>query len=289
MLQFVATGVVFGSILAVTASGLSLVYAILKLTNFAHGDMVTFGAYVALFLNLALGLDVWWTLPLAFIAGALLAVALDGLVWAPMRRRGAGTVAMMIASIGVALALRNALVFLFGADTTRFDMPVQPKVPLGSLPVMMSADDWEVIVAAAVAILGLHLLLTRTAIGRAMRALSDNAALAWVSGVDVDRVIRWTWIVGGGLAGAGGVLYGMTQPFNTNMGWFLLLPIFAAIIVGGIGNPYGAILGGLLIGVAQEVSVAVLPTQYRLAVGFVVMILVLLVYPRGLLGQRSLS
>lgn len=289
MLQFVASGVVLGSILAITAAGLTLVYSILKLTNFAHGDMVTFGAYMALVLNVSLGVGIWWTLPLAFAAGAALGVITEFLIWSRMRARGAGPVSMIVASIGLAIGIRNALVFFFGPTTKHYAMPIELKVQLGFLPVKMAPDEWHVVLAAVIVIAALHLLLTRTAIGRSMRALSDNPALAWASGVDVDRVVIWTWILGGGLAALGGVLYGMTQPFNTNMGWFLLLPIFAAIILGGIGNPYGAVLGGLLIGVAQEVALMWLPTQYRLAVGFVVMIVVLLVYPRGLLGQRSLS
>ncbi|MBX5476448.1 MAG: branched-chain amino acid ABC transporter permease, partial [Clostridia bacterium] len=131
--------------------------------------------------------------------------------------------------------------------------------------------------------------LKYTTIGRAMRAMADNSALAWVSGVDVDRVVTWTWILGGGLAAVGGVLYGMIRPIDPNMGWFLLLPMFAAIILGGIGNAYGAAVGGVLIGIIQEASVIVLPAEYRLAVGFLAMIAVLLTYPRGLFGERSLT
>jgi neutral amino acid transport system permease protein len=289
MLQFVANGVVVGSIVALTAAGLTLVYSILKLTNFAHGDMVTFGAYVGLVVNVLLGVDVWWALPVAFAAGAALGVAVELAVWRRMRRGGAGAVSLMIASIGVAMALRNALVFVFGAQTRSYRMPVTMEERLGPLGVRLTPDELHVVLAAALIFAGLHALLRYTAVGRAMRAASDNAALAWVSGVDVDRVGIWAWIVGGGLAALGGVLYGMIRPIDTNMGWFLLLPMFAAIILGGVGNPYGAVLGGVLIGVAQEVSVRFLPAQYRLAVGFAAMILVLLVRPRGLLGSRWLA
>ena len=121
-----------------------------------------------------------------------------------------------------------------------------------------------------------------------MRAMSDNSSLAWVSGVDVDRVITWTWVLGGGLAAVGGTLYALVRPLDPNLGWFLLLPMFAAIILGGIGNAYGAAVGGLIIGVLQESSIVVIPAEYRLAVGFVVMIIVLIAYPRGLFGERTL-
>ncbi|MBE3589909.1 MAG: branched-chain amino acid ABC transporter permease [Firmicutes bacterium] len=289
MLQFIANGVVVGAVVAVTAVGLTLVYSILKLTNFAHGDMVTFGAYVALLLNLSLGLDIWWTLPPAFLAGALLGVLGDRLIWSRMRRRQAGSVSFIVASIGLALALRNLIVFFFGAQTQHFRLPVEMRQPLGPLPVKLTPDEVHVIVAAVVLFAGVHALLRYTTIGRAMRAMADNPSLSWVSGVDVDRVITWTWILGGGLAAVGGVLYGMIRPIDPNMGWFLLLPMFAAIILGGIGNAYGAAVGGVLIGIIQEASVMFLPAEYRLAVGFLAMIAVLLTYPRGLFGERSLT
>ena len=141
-----------------------------------------------------------------------------------------------------------------------------------------------VIVAAIILMFLLHYILSRTMIGKAMRALSDNIDLARISGIDVDRTILWMWVIGLGLAASGGVLYGLVTAIRPSMGWFLLLPMFAAIILGGIGNPYGTMAGGMIIGLSQELSTAVLPTEYKFAVSFVVMTVVLLIKPEGLFG-----
>ncbi|MBT9259742.1 MAG: branched-chain amino acid ABC transporter permease [Clostridiales bacterium] len=289
MLQYLAAGIVLGSIIAVTAAGLTLIYGVLKITNFAHGDMVTFGAYMALFFNVGLGLPLWMAFLLAIAAGALLGAATEWVIWRPMRVRGAGTVAIIIASLGLAFFLRNMLVFFFTATTQRYDVPVTSKIALGPLPVRLTPDEIRVVVAAVLIMVALYLLLQFTTIGRAMRALSDNPNLAWVSGVDVDRVVVATWILGGGLAAAGGVLYGLIRPIDTNMGWFLLLPMFAAIILGGIGSAYGAIVGGYILGIFQQLSLMVIPAEYRLAAAFFVLIVVLLFFPRGIFGQKVLA
>nr|MBO2507982.1 branched-chain amino acid ABC transporter permease [Bacillota bacterium] len=288
VLQYVANGIVVGAIIAVAAIGLTLVYSILRLTNFAHGDFVTLGAYTALFINLGLGWRPAAALPVAFVVGAALAILLELLVWRKMRQMRASMVALIVASIGVALALRNLLVFFYGPSPQNFQQPVQRATPFLGLPVTMTADQQFALVASVVLVLAVHALLRYTTLGKTMRALSDNTDLAWVSGIDVDRVVTWTWIIGGGLAAVGGVLYGMTRPLYPELGWHLLLPLFAAIILGGIGHPYGAIAGGFLIGIVQEVSVYFgVPVEYKIAVGFVAMIVALLLFPRGLFGEAS--
>src|SRR5690606_26231399 len=238
-----ANGVVVGAIIAVAAIGLTLVYSILRLTNFAHGDFITLGAYTALFLNLGLGWRPAAALPLAFVAGAAVAVGLEFVVWRKMRQMRAGAVALIVASIGVALALRNGLVFFVGPSPQTFQQPVQRAVPFLGLPVTLTPDQRLALIASVVLVFGVHLLLRYTTLGKTMRALSDNTDLAWVSGINVDRIVIWTWIIGGGLAALGGVLYGMTRPLYPELGWHLLLPLFAAIILGGIGSPDGAIAG----------------------------------------------
>ncbi len=270
------------------AVGLTLVYRILKLTNFSHGDMITLGAYTGLFLNTSLGLNPWLAIPLVFLVGAAVSLVLDMIVWRRLRKLRAGMVSLIVASIGVALFLRHLVMFLFGSTQQSYDVPIQQAKPLWGLPVRLTTDQQLVIVVAIALVILLHLMMQYTTIGKAMRALADNMDLAWVSGIHVNRVILWTWVIGGGLAATAGVLYATTRSFDTNLGWFLLLPLFAAIILGGIGNPYGAILGGFLIGIGQEVSVIWLPSEYKLAVGFFIMIVVLIAYPRGLLGERSL-
>lgn len=287
MLQYVANGIVVGAIIAVAAIGLTLVYSILRLTNFAHGDFITLGAYTALFVNLGFGWRPPMALPVAFAVGAGAAILLEFLVWRKMRQMRASVVALIVASIGVALALRNGLVFFFGPSPQTFQQPVQRAVPFLGLPVTMTPDQQFALVASVVLVLAVHVLLRYTTLGKTMRALSDNTDLAWVSGINVDRVVLWTWVIGGGLAALGGVLYGMTRPLYPELGWHLLLPLFAATILGGVGSPYGAIAGGFLIGIVQEVSVVFVPVEYKIAVGLVAMIIALLVFPRGLFGEAS--
>lgn len=287
MVQFVANGIIMGAIISLAATGLTLIYSVLKLTNFAYGDMVTFGAYVALFLNVTLYWDPWWAVPAAFALGAMLGIATDLGIWRKMRSTQASGVSLIIASIGLALILRNLIVFFFGPQTQGYRVPIQLAERIG--PVRLTPMQVDVAAAAVLSILAVHAVLRYTLVGKAMRALADNRDLAWVSGIDVDRVVLWTWVMGGGMAGVGGVLLGMIRPIDPNLGWFLLLPMFAAIILGGLGNAYGALLGGLVIGLAQEVSVVFLPANYKLGVAFAVMILVLLALPRGLFGQRSLT
>lgn len=287
-LQYLANGIVVGSIVAIAAVGLTLVYRILKLTNFAHGDMITIGAYTGLYLNISFGMSPWLAIPLAFAVGAGLSLLLDWLVWRRLRKLRAGTVSLIIASIGVALFLRHFILFLFGSRQQAYQLPIQMAEPLGSLPIRMTLDQKLVVLVALLLVLLLHLVLRYTTVGKAMRAMADNMDLAWVSGINVDRVIMWTWVIGGGLATTSGLIYALTRSFDFNLGWFLLLPLFAAIILGGVGNPYGAVLGGVLIGIGQEMSILWVPSQYKLAVGFIIMILTLLVYPRGILGERAL-
>lgn len=289
LLQYLANGVVVGAIVALTAVGLTLVYSILRITNFAHGDLVTLGAYVALVFNLNYGWGPRVGIPLAFVAGAVVAVALEFLVWRHMRRMRAGPVALIVASIGLALFMRNFLVFNLGAQHTAYRVPVQRAEPLFGLPAQLTPDQKFIVLVAIGLVIALHVLLKYTTVGKAMRAMSDNLDLAWTSGVNVDRIIVWTWALAGGLAAVGGVMYGMTRPVYPELGWHLLLPMFAAIILGGIGNAYGAIVGGMLIGIAQELSVMFFPAEYKMAVGFIVMILFLFLRPRGLFGEAEFS
>ena len=287
VLQALANGVIIGAIVALTAVGLSLIYSILDLTNFAHGDTVTVGAYAALAVNIAWGVSPWVGVLVGMLVGAVISVVLEVVLWSKLRRSGADRVTLIVVSIGLALFLRNLIIFIYGTSSVSYQVPVEQALLLG--PVMLTPQQIQVTAAAALAALAVHLILQYTTIGKAMRALADNMDLAWVSGVNVDNVILWTWVLGGLLAAGGGALYAFTRPINPNLGWFLLLPMFAAIILGGIGNAYGAMLGGLLIGVTQELSALVIPNHYKLAVGYAVMIAILFLLPRGLLGKEDLT
>jgi neutral amino acid transport system permease protein len=283
MLQLLVNGLVVGSIIALAAIGLSMIYGILNFANFAHGDFLALGAYLSFVFSVMLGLHFVLAGALAVVLTAFIAVCCDYVIWKPMRAKGADRVALIIISIGLALFLRNLIIFLLGPDIKRYALPVKRGIELGS--VVITQKQIAVIIIAIICMFFVHYLLKKTTIGKAMRALSDNIDLAKSSGINVDRVIQYTWAIGMALAAVGGILYGLITNINPNMGWFMVLPMFAAVILGGIGSPYGAMVGGLTIGLAQELSTAFLPTEYKLAIGFAIMIAVLFVRPRGIMGS----
>jgi neutral amino acid transport system permease protein len=279
LLQLFINGIAVGSIIALAAVGLTLTYGILRLSNFAHGDFMTLGAYLTLFAN-TLGVNVW----LSMIVGAIATIGAfllsEKFIWSPMRSRRATSTTLIIISIGLALFLRNGIILLWGGSNQSYKLPVAEALQWGELRIPQY--DLIVTVLALIAIAVLHYLLQNTKIGKAMRAVADDLDLARVAGIKVDRVILWTWIIAGGLTALGGGMLGLVEAVRPNMGWFLILPMFAAVILGGIGNPYGAIAGAFVIGISQEVSTYFLRTEYKLAVALVIMMLVLLFRPQGL-------
>lgn len=293
--QYVADGIVTGATLALGAIGLTLTYNILRFANFAHGEFMTFGAYFALLFagsfagTQTLGpLDFGFGFVLAMVVGAvltaMLALVLDWLLFRPLRKTGV-VVALVIASFGASLMLRNVVVFAWGPQPQYYSRSIA--IASEILPgVRLTADEIFVVVLAAVLMLALHLFLSRTKLGKAMRAVSDDPALARVTGIDVRGVIRATWIIGGALAAVGGTLFGLTVQVLPDMGATLILPMFAAAILGGIGSIYGAVLGALIIGLAQSVSVAWIGPAYKPGVAFILMLLALLFFPKGLLGEK---
>jgi neutral amino acid transport system permease protein len=280
--QLLFNGLAVGSVIALAAVGLTLTYGILRLSNFAHGDFMTLGAYFAWLANTN-GVNIWLAI-LIGAAGTVAAMLLsEQLLWKPMRDRRATSTTLIIISIGLALFLRNGILFIWGGSNQRYDLPVIPAVAIGNIRVAF--DRLLAIGLAIVAIAILHFILQNTKIGKAMRAVADNIDLARVSGINVERVVLWTWVINGILTALGGVMFGLiTGGVRPNMGWFLILPMFAAVILGGIGNPYGAIAGGVAIGIAQELSVSVpwLGADYKLGVALFIMIVILLVRPQGL-------
>lgn len=279
LIELTVDGLALGSLMALGAVGLTLIYGILRLPNFAHGDLMTWGAYFTL-------LGIQWHLPLggAFLLSValslLLVMAIDRLVWLPLRSQGANSPTFMISSIGLALVLRNSILLLWGAENQTYGLPLAEPIALFCIPIVFYR---LLILGLAIVILtGLQYLLHHTTLGKAMRAVADNAELAAVTGINVDRIILYTWILAGGLTALGGGLYGLVTVVRPSMGWFLVLPLFAAVILGGIGNPYGAIVGAVAIGVVQEVSTFWLPNEYKLIVALGMMLLVLLVRPQGL-------
>ncbi|HUW67065.1 MAG TPA: branched-chain amino acid ABC transporter permease [Candidatus Nanoarchaeia archaeon] len=280
MLQLIVNGIVVGSIIALAAIGLTMVYGVLNFANFSHADFLALGAYIAFVLNTVLGINILLSFFIAIAISGALGVLLDFLIWKPMRKKNADLVSLIIISIGLALIVRNGIIFIWGGSTRNFDLPVQKGIEM--LGVTVTHNQFIGIGTAILFMVLVHYFLKRTKMGKAMRAISDDINLARVSGIDVDKVIMWMWFLGIGLAGAAGVLYGLETTIRPNMGWFLILPMFAAVILGGIGNPYGAMVGGMVIGLSQELSMLILPSEYKMGVSLAIMILVLLVKPEGL-------
>ena len=282
MLQLIVNGIVLGSIIALAAIGLTMVYGVLNFANFSHADFMALGAYIAFVLNVALGLNIILSFFIAIAIAGALGMLLDFLVWKPMRRKNADLVSLVIVSIGLSLIVRNAIIFIWGGSTQNFDLPVQKGI--GMLGVTITHNQLIGLGTAILFMVLVHFFLKNTKMGKAMRAISDDINLARISGIDSDKVIMWMWFIGIGLAAVAGILYGLETTIRPNMGWFLILPMFAAVILGGIGNPYGAMVGGMIIGLSQELSMLILPSEYKMGVSLGIMILVLLFKPKGLFG-----
>jgi neutral amino acid transport system permease protein len=287
--QLLANGLVTGSVIAIAAAGVSLVYGILRLVNFAYGDFMAFGALAAYAFNGPLGLGMIPSTLLGMLATAVLSLVLDVALWRPLRARRAGFMSLFLASIGLALVLRQVLLLAYGPQPQTYKVDQFKVYVIGS--VRLSEPQFITIVGATAAICALGVFLSRSTLGRTMRALADDRALAAIAGIRVGRVITYTWIISGLLAGLAGVFAGLVQSsFDPNFGFQLLLPVFAAVVLGGIGSAYGALAGGLVLGLAMELSTwtsllgGVNPV-YKPVVAFAILIVALMLRPQGLFGR----
>jgi neutral amino acid transport system permease protein len=281
--QLIINGIALGSIIALGAVGLTLTYGILRLSNFAHGDYMTLGAFVAWTLNMSkipVLSNIWVSMVVGIIATVGVALLAEAVLWKRMRRVRATATTLVIISIGLALFLRNGILLIYGGDAKGYNLPVSEAIDLFGFKIKFY--NLVVLGLAILAIAGLHFLLQNTKIGKAMRAVADDIDLARVTGINVERVVLWTWIISASLTGLGGQMYGLVTNVRPDMGWFLIMPMFAAVTLGGIGNPYGAIAGAFIIGIAQEVSVPFVGSQYKLAIALILMVLTLLFRPQGL-------
>jgi branched-chain amino acid transport system permease protein len=319
------SGVVLGSIYAIGAIGVTLIFGILRFAHFAHGDMMTMGAFIAFLLAMgfaALGITTPFlptgvvVLPIAMVITAAIALGFDKAVFAPLRRRGARPVTLLIASIGVTLMIQGLIRLLFGTDiysffTTEVKQLIRIPIPLEGVTRTINITQPQVlmIVLTIAAVAALHYFLTRTRLGKAMRAMADNADLAQVSGINTKLVVRVTWIVAGALACLAGTMLALDVTLKPDLAFNIVLPIFAAAIVGGLGQAYGAIAGGFLIGFAETLAIfnwavllrpfkdwlpfvippdiAIVPTEYKLTVAFVILVIVLLWRPTGIFKGAS--
>ncbi|NEU58032.1 branched-chain amino acid ABC transporter permease [Halorussus sp. MSC15.2] len=298
LLQLFANGVIFGSIVLLASVGLSLLYGIGNFANFAHGELLTIGAYVAFVVKVTLGLPFVAALGVSVVATAVVGVALDRVLF--VRHRDSSPIVLLIVTIGVALVLRSLIRIVWTNQLRSYRLPlrrgiqfVDTTLHVGSYDVLLrlrvTRDGLTIVAVAALFALVTHLFLTRTKMGVAMRATADNRSLAKITGVDTDRVLRATWGLSGALAAVGGAFLGVqTGVIQPRMGFNILLVAFAAVILGGIGSPYGAMVGAYVIGIAQEMSIAVpgVSASYRAAVSFLVLVVVLLVRPEGIAGGR---
>jgi branched-subunit amino acid ABC-type transport system permease component len=286
LLNRLVAGLSFGLLLALASVGLSLIFGTTGLTNFAHGEMVTLGAVLVFTFN-AMNLPFWLAILLALLGGGLFGYAQDAGLWRPLRRRGTGLVPMMIVSIGLALAIRYIIQFYFGGATQQLPFAQSAEIQIG--PVSISPNNlWSLVISAIViGLIGIVLLKTR--LGKATRAVADNPALAAASGIDVDSVIRLVWIVGGVLASLGGILWAYYRPGVTfDMGSQILLLIFAGVTLGGLGTVFGALIGSVIVGIFVELTTVFgLAADLKYVGALFIMIVVLLFRPQGILGRRE--
>lgn len=284
--QQLANGLVFGLLLALASVGLSLIYGTTGLSSFAHGEQVTLGAILAYWFVQSLGMPLLVAAVVATLLGAASGWLQDAGIWHPLRRRRIGLTQQMIVTIGLSMVLQYLFQFLLGGGKLRIDTSNPSPVRLG--PVSLPSQTLLSAGIAIAVLIGVAVFLLYTRTGRATRAVSDNPALAAASGIGVERVIRIVWTGAAGLAALGGVLIGLYfQSTSWNMGGTVLLLMFAAVTLGGLGTAWGALAGSIVIGVVAEMSSLVIPSDMKYAGALLILILVLLVRPQGILGRRD--
>ncbi len=283
--QVVLNGFVTGLIVALPAIALTLTYGILKFPNFAIGAMLTVGAYVGFIFNVWLGLPLPASAVLTIAVMALVCVAVDQSVFANLRDRT--SITLLVASMGVSFVLENIARFVFGNSARSYDVIIaRPKMFLG-----LRINNEQIVEAsvALIAMVAVFAILRFTPLGRAMRAVSDNPSLAAVRGINREGIIRWMWVIAGTLIAAAGILIGLDRAIDPLLGWNYVVTIFAAAILGGLGNPLGAVLGALTVGIVEETSTLLFAPNYRQVVSFILIALLLLMRPQGLLGTQKVK
>lgn len=302
IIQVLINSIIRASELALLSLGLTIVYDILQFANFAHTELAVVGAYLTLFLNVGLG---WSIIPAAITASVvtgLFAILIDKAVFKKMRHSTG--IIIMVTSMGVGIALRNSVRAIWGPDPKSFSIPLQRPLVTPYFRIT-PLQVWIIIIGAAAMIL-FHLLLHRTRLGKAMRASSDNPDLAQASGIATEKIITYVWFIAISFASVGGILIGMDTYLIPFTGFAIIIPVFCATIMGGIGNPYGAMLGALVLGLAENFGLYInfgkmlnpggifhlptnmfIPTGYKPAISFVILIVVLLIRPRGILGKKK--
>ena len=301
MIQHFLDGILVGSILSLGAAGLTMVMHILRFANFSHAELLSIGAYVALVFDKIFkvtmplmaneigSLSMTWALVLATIFSMVFtgasAVLFDWLVFRRIRQKGE-ELSMVFASFGLALIVRNLIGLIFGLNTKLYSQDIVFATVLSRDPLLVvKLDQLATFFITLVLMVVIHIVLSRTTFGYSLRAVGENPELAQVNGINLERTIMTVWIIGGSLAAVAGVFYGLTNQINPMIGRDLVLPVFAATIVGGIGSIYGALLGGFIVGLASNLALIILPSGYSPSVPFIIILAVLLIRPNGLFGE----
>jgi neutral amino acid transport system permease protein len=284
--QLFVDGLRFGLLIAIAAVGLSLIYGTTGLTNFAHGELVTAGALIAWFINVEGGVPLVVAAVMAMIGGAAVGALNELALWRPLRRRGTGLIAALVVSIGLSLLMRYFYQIIYGGSSEPYDaFRGQRAVDYGPFR-LTPVDLASILISLAVLIL-VAVMLQRTKIGKAMRAVSDNRDLAASSGINVNQVILFVWMMGGALAALGGILLGLSDEVQWDMGFRLLLLMFAGVTLGGLGTAYGALVGSIVVGVFVQMSTLVIPNDVKYVGGLLLLIVILVIRPQGILGSRA--
>jgi branched-subunit amino acid ABC-type transport system permease component len=279
-------GLITASILAIAAVGLSLQFGITNYINFAYGDLLTFGVYTAFVVNQRLGLNIWIGLVAAVILTAILAWLINVLILRPFTDRGNSPIIMLVVTLGVSLILQNTILAIFSEQFQSYALNTGSPLNIG--PFLFTPLQLGIIGLAIVTMLAVHVLLRYTRLGKAMRAVSDSPELARVSGINTRRIVNAVWLLAGGLGGLSGVVLAFNvASFTPTVGFGFLFIVFAAVILGGIGSPYGAIAGALVVGIATEMSAAFISSEYKSAIALVILIIALLIRPQGIFASRG--
>ena len=286
ILQRSVDGIRLGLIIAICSVGLSLIFGTTGLTNFAHGEMVTFGGLMAFWLNVIIGIPLLIGAPLVIVLGGVFGFLFNELIFGRLRKRGIGLISQLVVSVGLSIMLRNFYLYQFGGRTRPLDdFSLQVAKKFG--PVSITMRDLTTAIISLVVLVGVAMFLQRSRTGKAIRAVSDNTALASSTGIDTQRIIRIVWIAGGALAALGGVFRGLDEQVGFEMGSGLIFLMFAGITLGGLGSAYGALVGGFFVGLFVELASLVVPAELKNAPALLILVVVLIVRPQGILGRKQ--
>jgi len=286
ILQRSVDGVRLGLIIAICSVGLSLIFGTTGLTNFAHGEMVTFGGLMAFWINVILGIPLLLGAPLVIVLGGVFGYLFNELIFGRLRKRGIGLISQLVVSVGLSIMLRNFYLYQFGGRTRPLDdFSLQVAKKFG--PVSITMRDLTTAIISLVVLVGVAMFLQRSRTGKAIRAVSDNTTLASSTGIDTQRIIRIVWISGGALAAMGGIFRGLDEQVGFEMGSGLIFLMFAGITLGGLGSAYGALVGGFFVGLFVELASLVVPAELKNAPALLILVVVLIVRPQGILGRKQ--